>query len=1133
MHTQELRVGVYICHCGQNIAGKVDVEEVARFAGTLEHVAIARHYQFMCSDQGQDMIIADVVNLGLNRVVVASCSPRMHLPTFARACARAGLNPYLLQMTNIREGSAWVSMDGKQATGKAMSLVSAAVSRVQRHRSLSTRKIDVQKSVLVIGGGIAGMQAALTAAGSGYPVFLVEKSPSLGGQMAKLDKTFPTLDCAACIGTPKMVEVAQNPDITLLTYSEVKEISGFVGNYTVTVLKKPRYVLHEECTGCGECAKVCPVLVPSEWNEGLGERTAIYRSFPQAVPGTFCIDKKDRAPCTLACPAGANVQGYVQLIGQGKYDEAMRVIRERLPLPGVLGRVCPHPCENSCRRSQVDSPLTIRALKRFVADNTQVGPAPAPDKSREEKVAVIGSGPAGLASACFLRQKGFRVTMFEAGEHLGGMLRTGIPDFRLPPEILDREIDMILQLGVEVRTNTSFGRDITLDSLRNEGFSAAFLAIGAQGGTGMGLDGEDCRGVIDAVSFLKSVNLKQHMDVGREVLVIGGGNVALDAARVALRLGYREVTVLYRRSAGEMPAYPEEIQEARKEGVKFSYLTQPCRLILENNCVSGLECLNTRLGEPDASGRRRPETVQGSEHAYRADTIITAVGQKILAPWAEQEPDLKWTGRGTIQVDHETQQTSIPWVFAAGDAVSGPATVVEAIGSARRAAEAISRYLDGLELKTGDSQAASQEKEWNPVPDDLHPLQRAVPEQLDPREALQGFTEVEKPMPDETARQEALRCLNCGVCSECMECVSACERGAIDHNMQPEETRIQVGSIILATGFELFNPEPLSQYGFGRFREVYTSLQFERLNNATGPTQGKIQTKEGKNPDRVAIIHCVGSRDKNHKPYCSRVCCMYSMKFAHLIREKTGAEVYSFYIDMRTPGKNYEEFYNRIQAEGIRLIRGRVAEVTDITDNPEDTGRLMVVAENTLSGKVLRIPVDMVILSPAMVPARGSEITARLAGVSADSHGWLTEQHPKLAPVSTQASGVFVAGCCQGPKDIPDTVAQASAAAGEASALLARGWVSTLAERAVIDQDICSGCALCTQVCPYAAVSIQPEDRYAQVNEALCRGCGSCSATCPSGAAVVQQFAPEQIFSEIFGLLHEPGQKEEEHEQQY
>lgn len=1121
MDIQEPKVGVYICHCGQNIAPKVDVEKVVDYTLGLPHVAVARHYKFMCSDPGQDHIIKDVNEKGVNRVVVASCSPRMHEKTFRSACAKAGLNPYLFQMANIREGSSWVTQDSGMATLKARDLVAAAVARVAGHRALTTRRIGVNKSVLVIGGGIAGMQAALTAAEAGFTVNLVERESSVGGHMAKFDKTFPTLDCAACIGTPKMVEVAQNPNINLHTYSELKDVSGFMGNYKATILKKPRYVLEGECTGCGECARVCPVSVKSDWDEGLSERQAIYRKFPQAVPGTFCIDKLDRAPCTTACPAGVNVQGYVQLIGQGKFDQAFQIIRERLPLPGVLGRVCPHPCEDRCRRSQVDSPVAIRALKRFAADNASFIPFTPSEADRQQKIAVIGSGPAGLAAACFLRQDGFGVTIFESSEHLGGMLRTGIPDYRLPPEILDREIGMILDLGVEVRTDVSFGKDITLDSLRSAGFSAVFLAIGAQGGARMDLEGQDCRGVMDAVQFLRDANLGRKVDLGNRVAVIGGGNVAIDAARVAMRLGAGEVTVVYRRSMGEMPAYKEEIEEALKEGIKISYLTQPVRLISSDECVTGIDCIKTCLGEPDSSGRCCPLPVESSEHVIEADTIITAVGQRVEAPWAESEQELEWTRRGTVQVNRNTFQTSIPWVFCAGDAATGPATVVDAIGGARKAALAIRHYIENSDQPLVDDSPVdhTQADNWLSVPGHLEHRQRAVPAQIAPESAVQGFAEVELVLDPQVARQEADRCLNCGVCSECMECVRACERNAIDHAMQAEEIQVDAGAIILATGFQGFDPSPLGQYGYGRFPEVYTSLQFERLNNATGPTSGNILTRDGRVPGSVAIIHCVGSRDKKHKAYCSRVCCMYSMKFAHLVREKTGAEVFEYYIDIRSPGKNYEEFYNRVQEEGVHFIRGRVAEISDVPDDPKDQGKLTVVAENSLSRQVLRTPVDMVILSTGLVPAEGALELSRMVGVSTDKDGWFNELHAKLAPVSSASTGIYLAGCCQGPKDIPDSVAQASAAAGEALALLSKGWVSTLAETSRIDPDLCAGCRLCVQVCPYSAIEFDDEKRAAKVNDALCQGCGSCAAACPSGAAGVDHFLDRQIFSEIRALL--------------
>ncbi|MGD9113233.1 MAG: NAD(P)-binding protein, partial [Desulfobacterales bacterium] len=1112
------------CHCGMNIAPNVDVEAVAGFAQTLDYVHIAREYKFMCSNPGQEFIVNDILDHELNRIVVASCSPRMHEPTFRKACENAGISPHYFQMANIREQVSWVTNDSAKATAKAKDQVAAAVARVAFHRSLVSRSVEVKKSILVIGGGIAGMQAAITAAESGYEVHLVEREPSIGGHMAKFDKTFPSLDCAACIMTPKMVEVGQHEKISLHTYSEVASVEGFVGNFKVGILKSPRHVDEDKCTGCGLCAEVCPVSLPNSFDEGLSRRKAVYRSFPQAVPITFCIDKKDRAPCVTACPAGINVQGYVQLIKKGKYREALNLIRDKLPLPGVLGRVCPHPCENECRRREVDQAVAICDLKRFVAD--QVDPATLPLPEIDEKaqgVAVIGSGPAGLTVAHDLRRQGYQVTIFEALPELGGMLRVGIPDYRLPSEILNQEIDAILQMGISVKTNIRFGRDFTLDDLRKEGFSAVFLGIGAHASLSIGVEGEaNTQGVVDAVSYLRDVNLGRKIDLGANVVVIGGGNVAIDAARVARRLGSSRVTVVYRRTSQEMPAYPEEMQGAEAEGIQFQYLTAPFKIASKNGRVSGLECIRTELRSPDDSGRRRPVPIEGSQFRMPCDAVIAAIGQRVDASWSDQAPGLHWSSRNTLDVNHQTMQTSIPFVFAGGDAISGPATVIEAVAAGHKAAESIHSYLQGISLETDTQKVIefpSAQQNWLDIPIDATSQARNHPQPVDPLKRIRSFEETLSGFNQEQALAEAERCLNCGACCECLECQKVCEVHAIDHHMQEKIETVEVGAIVVATGFKAFDPTPLFQYGYGVYPEVYTSLEFERLNNATGPTSGKIRMRNGKSPERVAIIHCVGSRDSRYRQYCSRVCCMYSMKFAHLVREKTAAEVWEFYIDIRSPGKLYEEFYNRVQEEGVHLVRGKVAEVTDIPDRPEDDGRLTVVAENTLTRRTLRIPVDMVILGVGLEPAEGAEDIGRRLGISCDSDGWFSELHVKLAPVKTASSGIMLAGCCQGPKDIPDTVAQASAAAGEAVALLSKGTVRTLAEISYIDPDVCTGCQSCLQVCAYTAIRLDEGRGVAVVNDALCKGCGSCAAACPSSAASVNHFTDRQVMEEIEAIL--------------
>ncbi|MBZ5581933.1 MAG: CoB--CoM heterodisulfide reductase iron-sulfur subunit A family protein [Acidobacteriia bacterium] len=654
-----LRIGVYVCHCGTNIAGTVDVRAVAESAAALPGVAVSRDYKYMCSDPGQDLIRQDIQKFGLNRIVVAACSPHLHEHTFRTATRTGGLNEFYFQMVNIREQDSWVHEHKGAATRKAIDLVRAAARRVARHRALEKSRTPIHPAVLVVGGGIAGIHAALTLANAGKHVYLVEREPSIGGHMAKFDKTFPTLDCAACILTPKMSAVKNHPNITLWTYSEVTAVEGYIGNYKATIARRPRYIDEDLCAGCLECIDACvfrQAKVPDEFNEDLSRRKPIYVPFPQAVPLVPVID------------------------------------------PEACIEFHSHKCKKTC---------------------------------------------------------------------------------------------------------------------------------------------------------------------------------------------------------------------------------------------------------------------------------VTACG----------------------------------------------------------------------------------------------------------------------------------------------------ERHAVNLRAEEKLERIDIGSIVLATGFRAYDARRSANYGYGVYPNVYTALEVERLINASGPTAGEVVLRDGRTPQTVGIVHCVGSRDENTNRWCSRVCCMYSLKLAHLVKERTGAEVFNFYIDMRTPGKGFEEFYQKLLSERVHFVRGRVAEVTDWALDSSEEGRLVIRVEDTLAGLFRRIPVDMVILSTGLEPQPDAGDVRRLFNISSSPEGFFLERHPKLAPVNTFTEGVLLAGCCQGPKDIPDTVAQAGAAAAEALALIDAGSVETDPNTAYVMEEACSGCKTCVPLCPYHAISFAQAARKAEINQALCKGCGTCVAACPSSSIGQNLFEDDEIFEESEGLL--------------
>ncbi len=1125
MNRSKVKTGVYVCHCGTNIAATVDVAAVAEFARHLDDVVVARDYIYMCSEPGQGLIKQDIQEYGLNRVVVASCSPLMHEPTFRRVCAEGGVNPFLCQIANIREQCSWVISDRQQATAKAKGLVAAAVRRVHNNRPLSMRQAEMTQAVLVVGGGIAGIEASLRLADAGKQVYLVERDTSIGGHMGQLYKTFPTIDCAACILTPKMVSAGRHPNIKLLSYSEVESVSGFVGNYQVRIKRKPRYVDETLCAGCGKCADVCPIEVTNPFDEGLSKRKAAYRNSPQAVPGAYAIEKRGTAPCRAACPTDQRAQGYIALIHARRYADAYWAIRREHPFPSVCGRVCNHPCEDACTRGKVDQPVSIMALKRFVADWAYAHRDELPqmrDKSlvgtpyqhnpppTGKKVAIIGAGPAGLTAGLDLVRLGHKATVFESLPVAGGMMRVGIPPHRLPYERLDWEIQQIVDEGVELRLNT---RVDNIPALFEKGYDAVIIATGAHSAQKLPIPGSEHPDNWLSLDLLRRACLGEPLDLsGREIVVLGAGDVALDAARTAIRLGQPKVKIVCR----GMRASFNELHEAEAEGVEIIKNRVFKEIVVKGEKIIGVMCLEAEVGGI-VNGQRQVREIPGSEHIIPCDMVVWALGQR---------PDFSFLPEdGSIAIRYpiglwanEEMMTTRPGVFTAGDLRRGTTFfVVDAIAEGHHVARCVDRYLKGqegvpepklppaVEMSPEEIEARFASQETKRIP-------RTALHTIPPEERVNNFKEVDMTMTEEEALAEAERCLHCGICSECLECEAACERGAIDHNMQEEYIDLTVGAIILATGFKTFDPRRAPELNYGKLDNILTAMEFERLINTAGPTQGKVLLKNGKPPKSIAIVHCVGSRDHNYNDYCSRACCMYSLKIAQMAHDYMGGvEIHEIYRDMRTYGKGYEEFYNRTAKMGVHFYHGKVKGI-------EQKGKKLRVSwSEAFHDQPNHVDVDMVVLATGFEPQADAAKIASLFGVSRSKDGFFLERHPKLAPVETVSEGIYLAGACQSPKDIPDSVAQAGAAAAAALSLLDQGVIALDPVVAENNPQRCAGCGQCVAACPYGAIELQ--DGLASVNTYLCKGCGTCAAACPNKAISLIHFNDTQLVSEIIGAL--------------
>ncbi len=890
---------------------------------------------------------------------------------------------------------------------------------------------------LVIGAGIGGMESSLKLGDMGYKVLLVEKEASVGGRMILLSKVFPTLDCASCISGPKMSSTINHPNITTMTYAEVESIRrDGEGRFHVAVRQKARYVDTAACTGCQECERACTVAVPDEFNYDLVGRRAAYIPFPQAVPKKAVITRAGTSPCTGTCPAGIKAHGYVSLTRSGKYEEAFQRVLDATPLVGTLGRACYAPCESDCTRAKLEGAIPIRRIKRFVADRhyaSHDGPGIDVAEPNGKRVAIVGSGPAGLTAAWQLARAGYGVKIFEAAAEPGGALRLSIPSYRLPNEVVERDIANVTAIGVEIETGV---RVTDLAALHAGGFDAVVVATGTPMSARLGVPGEALGGITPALGFLRAVKLSQPTDLaGREVVVIGGGNVAIDAARTARRLGATAVHLVSLEQRAGMPAHNWEVTEALAEGVVL-HDGWGIRGFRGDDRVGAVELKRcTRV--LDADGRFDPRYDERETRDLACGAVIVAIG---MSPdtdaFAAQVPVAR---NRRVRVDPRTLQSDIPYVFAAGDVATGPTDITRAVGQGRRAAFMVDRWLRGVELgdfEGFDDRLGVIEQEDVLARQKTYSHREPVTVERRLVAAPDDFDEVEPPLTEAEAVAGAGSCLDCGVCSECGECVAACPADAIDLNMHERIVEAEVGAVVLSTGFKLFAADLKPEYGWGRYPNVITGTQMDRLLAPTRPFNTVLRPGDGKVPDRIAYISCTGSRDKTvGNPLCSKFCCMYSVKQNQLIMGALPlADVTMHYMDMRAAGKRYDEFYQQARDMGAVYIKGRVAEITEKPD-----GNLIVHYEDIENGGKLReAEYDLVVLAVGIQPNHDVERLFVGEPLRLDEFAYVAEADDDLNPGQTSLRGVFVAGTAAGAKDIVDSITHAGAAVAQVAAHLER-----------------------------------------------------------------------------------------------
>ena len=933
--------------------------------------------------------------------------------------------------------------------------------------------------VLIAGADAGGVRLALELADAGLPITLCTQgtlSPEAGG----------ALGSSLYDEVPLLIALRNHPGVEVIEAAQIEAIEPRGDGLAARLRVRPQPVDPARCTACGKCVPVCPVDIPAA--AGHPSHRAVTLPPADLGPQIARIAKAGRAPCRTACPIGVNAQGYVALIAKGRHREALALVRDRNPLPGICGRVCTHPCEAACRRGEVDEPVAICRLKRYAADleiSEKIPFAwPAPLVEREERIAVVGAGPAGLTAAYELCRIGYRVTVFEAQLSAGGLLRSGIPEYRLPRAVIDYEIGLFAAMGVEIRTGVRVGQDIAVDRLLNgEGFSAVILATGAPKDRSPGIPGEGLPGAQGALAFLSEVNLGGRTAVGRHVVVVGGGNSAIDAARVAVRLGAEKVTILYRRGEEEMPAQNEEIEAARAEGIALRLLTSPVSVLEGGGRVRGLRCVTMSLGEPDASGRRRPEPLPGSEHDLEAETVIFAIGQQGDADLLGGVDGIVLDG-GRIAID-DRQKTGHTHIFAAGDAVRGPDSVIWAMAEGQRAALAVHASVSGETVALPDWTRTDYDRSTSLRSGIVKTKRRKVPH-LTIARRCSSFTEVEARYREKDAIAEASRCLQCGICCECGACVTACgEACAIDHAGTTATLTLPLLAAVrtddaepvaAGAGLLLFDgPAPDAAALLDRLRDDARAAQRVRRRTIAGAPG-------------VHVYLCTCNDSVHHRDLVEPLAAA-----ARALPGVAGATIVNAACQ---------------QGGGQALAAGLIA---------GEHGRILLAA-------CLCCPLEILCGSCTHQRARAKGFLFSGEGIALHCVETLNLRDEVLnqrgldrdAALSL-ASLSLAAGVARALSDVA-VAAGPALAAGNGTGVLP-GGDSTPARRndrpaplplpgcaitaADIDAVLCRGCGTCVRNCPQEAIDLHPRLSgipVARVAPAWCTLCGRCLAVCPTGA---------------------------------